>query len=142
MSWSRGKTQESSEQDLEAQNDQHLNDLHTKIAALRGGICQASERQPEPHRADYLARSSSPGPRVAQQVTNDIYQDSRGQNTLLDGTSNAFDSFKVSLSNTSTRFARSVQSGKGGARIQLGIVGAFVLLFVLYKLFSGRGGTV
>ncbi|GAA5907277.1 hypothetical protein JCM5296_000325 [Sporobolomyces johnsonii] len=111
MSWSRGKTQESSEQDLEAQNDHHLDELHSKIAALRG-------------------------------VTNDIYQDSRGQNTLLDSTSNTFDSFKTSLSNTSTRFARSVQSGKGGARIQLGIVGAFVLLFVLYKLFAGRGGTV
>ncbi|GAA6064580.1 hypothetical protein JCM10212_006464 [Sporobolomyces blumeae] len=107
--WARGKTQESSEQDLEAQNDQHLDQLHSKIAALRG-------------------------------VTTDIYNDSRGQNTLLDSTGSSFDSFKTSLSNTSTRFARSVQSGKGGARIQLGIVAAFVLLFVLYKLSSRSGG--
>ncbi|BGP51043.1 hypothetical protein JCM10450v2_006969 [Rhodotorula kratochvilovae] len=107
--WGRGKTtQDSAEADLEAQNDQHLNDLHSKISALRG-------------------------------VTTDIYQDSRAQNTLLDGTSNAFDSFKTSLSNTSTRFVRSVQSGKGGARIQLGIVAGFVLLFLLYKV-STRGG--
>ncbi|GAA5968448.1 hypothetical protein JCM11641_007641 [Rhodosporidiobolus odoratus] len=39
-------------------------------------------------------------------VTQDIYQDSREQNTLLDGTSNAMDSFKTSLSNTSQRFIR------------------------------------
>ncbi|GAA5995538.1 uncharacterized protein JCM10292_005238 [Rhodotorula paludigena] len=101
--YGRVKTQESSEQDLEAQNDQHLNELHSKIAALRG-------------------------------VTTDIYQDSRNQNSLLDTTSGAFDSFKTSLSNTSTRFARSVQSGKGGARIQLGIVLGFVFLFLLYKV--------
>ncbi|GAA5883073.1 hypothetical protein JCM16303_006076 [Sporobolomyces ruberrimus] len=99
---------ESSEQDLESQNDQHLDQLHSKIAALRG-------------------------------VTSDIYNDSRGQNTLLDSTGNSFDSFKTSLSNTSTRFARSVQSGKGGARIQLGIVAGFVMLFVLWKL--SRGGS-
>ncbi|GAA6049908.1 hypothetical protein JCM3770_007045 [Rhodotorula araucariae] len=103
--WGRA---ESNEADLEAQNDQHLHDLHSKISALRG-------------------------------VTTDIYQDSRAQNTLLDGTSNAFDSFKSSLSNTSTRFARSVQSGKGGARIQLGIVAAFVLLFVLWKVSTSGG---
>ncbi|GAA5820023.1 hypothetical protein JCM11491_000893 [Sporobolomyces phaffii] len=96
---------ESSERDLEAQNDQHLDQLHAKIAALRG-------------------------------VTSDIYHDSRAQNSLLDSTGNSFDSFKTSLANTSTRFARSVQSGKGGARIQLGIVCAFVVLFVLYKLSS------
>ena len=50
---------------------------------------------------------------------------------------NSFDSFKTSLGNTTTRFARSVQSGKGGARIQLGIVGGFVMIFVLWKLFRG-----
>ncbi|BGP27092.1 hypothetical protein JCM10295v2_006054 [Rhodotorula toruloides] len=109
-SWGRGKTQESSDVDLEAQNDQHLNDLHSKISQLRN-------------------------------VTTDIYQDSRGQNSLLDSTSNTFDSFKSSLANTSTRFARSVQSGKGPGRIQLGIVVAFVLMFFLYKFSSSRGGS-
>ncbi|GAA5989983.1 hypothetical protein JCM5350_002356 [Sporobolomyces pararoseus] len=98
------KQGESSERDLESQNDQHLDQLHSKIAALRG-------------------------------VTTDIYNDSRGQNSLLDSTGNSFDSFKTSLTNTSTRFARSVQSGKGNARIQLGIIGGFVMLFVLWKLF-------
>ncbi|GAA5921143.1 hypothetical protein JCM3775_004108 [Rhodotorula graminis] len=108
--WGRGKTtQQSSEVDLESQNDQHLNDLHSKISALRG-------------------------------VTSDIYQDSRAQNSLLDGTSNAFDSFKTSLSNTSSRFARSVQTGSGAGRIQLGIVAGFVALFLLYKVAT-RGGS-
>lgn len=53
--------------------------------------------------------------------------------------SNSFDQFKTSLASTSTRFARSVQSGKGNARIQLGIVGGVVVLFLLYKLLGGSG---
>ncbi|GAA5912069.1 Sft1p [Sporobolomyces salmoneus] len=104
------KQGESSEQDLESQNDQHLDQLHSKIAALRG-------------------------------VTTDIYNDSRTQNSLLDSTGNSFDSFKNSLSNTSTRFARSVQSGKGNGRIQLGIVLGFVGLFLLWKLARGGSST-
>ena len=51
--------------------------------------------------------------------------------------SNTFDSFKTSLSNTSTRFARSVASGKGNARLQLGIVLSFVFLFLLFKMWGG-----
>ena len=50
--------------------------------------------------------------------------------------SNTFDSFKTSLGNTSTRFARSVASGKGNARLQLGIVLAFVFLFLVFKVFG------
>ncbi|ORY88191.1 hypothetical protein BCR35DRAFT_301707 [Leucosporidium creatinivorum] len=110
MSWARGNSKtaasDAQESELEAQNDSHLNELHSKLQALRG-------------------------------VTTDIYRDSQGQNSLLDNTSNSFDQFKTSLSNTSTRFARSVQSGKGNARTQLGIVGGVVLLFFLYKLFGG-----
>ncbi|KDE06513.1 hypothetical protein MVLG_03164 [Microbotryum lychnidis-dioicae p1A1 Lamole] len=93
------------ETDLEAQNDSHLHELHSKISAIRG-------------------------------VTNDIYRDSQQQNTLLDSTNNSFDQFKVSLSNTTGRFARSVQSGKGNGRIQLGIICGFVMLFMVWK-FSG-----
>ncbi|KAM0746162.1 hypothetical protein T439DRAFT_360491 [Meredithblackwellia eburnea MCA 4105] len=107
MSWARGgkssAADDAQQSNLESQNDQHLNELHSKLQALRG-------------------------------VTTDIYRDSQGQNALLDGTSSAFDSFKTSLSSTSSRFARSVQSGHGQARLQLGIVLAFVALFLLYKI--------
>lgn len=56
--------------------------------------------------------------------------------------SNTFDSFKTSLGNTSTRFARSVASGKGNARLQLGIVLGFVFLFLVFKVFGGSGTPV
>ncbi|KAM0786943.1 hypothetical protein ACM66B_002364 [Microbotryomycetes sp. NB124-2] len=117
-SWSRGgggasssssaahKASDAQQSQLEAQNDEHLNELHSKLQALRG-------------------------------VTTDIYRDSQNQNTLLDGTSQTFDQFKTQLSNTSTRFVRSVQSGKGNGRIQLGIIVGAVCLFLLYKLFAG-----
>ncbi|KAK4052835.1 hypothetical protein OIV83_002122 [Microbotryomycetes sp. JL201] len=114
-SWSRGgvgsssaahKASDAQQSELEAQNDEHLNQLHSKLQALRG-------------------------------VTTDIYRDSQNQNSLLDGTSQTFDQFKTQLSNTSTRFVRSVQSGKGNGRIQLGIIIAAVCLFLLFKMFSG-----
>lgn len=163
--YARGK-QQSSEQDLENQNDDQLSSLGAKISALRGVRSPAPPRSRRRLIADLGCE--------CVQVTQDIYDDSRGQNSLLDGTvcpahqprlhslhaltpgrsnpttihsdpcvrqSNAFDSFKTSLGNTSTRFARSVQSGKGGARIQLGIVAAFVLLFLLYKVSPSRSAT-
>ncbi|GAA6009699.1 hypothetical protein JCM10207_004160 [Rhodosporidiobolus poonsookiae] len=109
-SWSRGKAQASTEQDLEAGNDDQLNQLHSKISQIRG-------------------------------VTQDIYSDSRTQNSLLDGTSNAFDSFKTALSNTSSRFTRVVQNRQGQVNYTLVIPAAVVVLFFTYKLlFSGRGG--
>ncbi|KAL8292452.1 hypothetical protein RQP46_001064 [Phenoliferia psychrophenolica] len=124
--WPRGKSSASAADDsqasnLEAQNDEHLNELHSKLKALRG---------PELTRTHARAAALA-----ARQVTTDIYRDSQGQNTLLDGTSGTFDSFKTSLSSTSTRFSRNVVSGTGQARLQLGIVMGFVGLFVLYKLF-------
>lgn len=94
--WGRGKTtQQSSEADLEAQNDQHLNDLHSKISALRGvrlSICPLpSSRRADPFSSPRLSPSSDSARLSsllgrALQVTSDIYQDSRAQNSLLDGT--------------------------------------------------------
>merc|ERR1711939_281947 len=101
-SWGRGGGADQ-ESNLEAQNDEHLDALHTKLRTLRG-------------------------------VTTDIYNDSMGQNRLLDSTSNVFDSFKTQLANTTGRFTRSVQTGQGGGRMTLYIVGAFVALFLLYKV--------
>ncbi|GAA5886321.1 hypothetical protein JCM6882_001603 [Rhodosporidiobolus microsporus] len=109
MSWTRGRNQESSEQDLEAGNDDQLHALRSKITSIRG-------------------------------VTQDIYDDSRAQNSLLDGTSNAMDSFKASLANTTQRFSRLVQNRQGQVNYALLIPAAVVVLFVLYKLLSGRGG--
>ncbi|KAI5478257.1 hypothetical protein MNV49_005322 [Pseudohyphozyma bogoriensis] len=111
MSWARGgpsssakAADDAAQSNLEAQNEQHLNELHAKLQSLRG-------------------------------VTTDIYSDSRSQNSLLDGTSNSFDSFRTSLTATSTRFARNVQGNHGQARLQLGIVLGFVGLFFVYKFF-------
>ncbi|GAA5868325.1 hypothetical protein JCM8547_002154 [Rhodosporidiobolus lusitaniae] len=74
-------------------------------------------------------------------VTQDIYDDSRAQNTLLDGTSNAMDSFKTSLRNTSDRFSRLVQTSPvRNFPPALIIPSVVVVLFVLYKLFFGRAG--
>ncbi|GAA5935202.1 hypothetical protein JCM10213_000676 [Rhodosporidiobolus nylandii] len=106
--WARGRNQESSEQDIEAQNDDQLSTLHGKISSLRN-------------------------------VTTDIYQDSRSQNTLLDGTSNAMDSFKSSLANTSQRFDRLVRNRQGDINFVLVIPGAVVVLFFLWKLLGGSG---
>ncbi|GAA5831978.1 hypothetical protein JCM11251_002770 [Rhodosporidiobolus azoricus] len=108
--WTRGRNQESSEQDLEAGNDDQLHALRSKITSIRG-------------------------------VTQDIYEDSRAQNGLLDGTSNAMDSFKASLANTSQRFTRLVQNRQGQVNYALLIPAGVVVLFVLYKLFGGRGGS-
>ncbi|GAA6040849.1 hypothetical protein JCM8097_007746 [Rhodosporidiobolus ruineniae] len=110
MSWTRGRNQESSEQDLEQGNDEQLHALRSKISSIRG-------------------------------VTQDIYDDSRSQNSILDGTSNAMDSFKTSLANTSQRFNRVVRNRSGELNFTLLIPAGVVVLFVLYKLFlSGPRG--
>ncbi|KAL7342152.1 hypothetical protein BJY59DRAFT_586132 [Rhodotorula toruloides] len=163
-SWGRGKTQESSDVDLEAQNDQHLNDLHSKISQLRSvSVLTTSTRfqsakrarradsRRRRHRLATLAGHDRhlPGFAGAELVVGQYSEPKsvpvkpgrRVDPTLSSSQSNTFDSFKTSLSNTSTRFARSVQSGKGPGRIQLGIVVAFVLLFFLYKFSSTRGGS-
>lgn len=49
--------------------------------------------------------------------------------------SGTFDKFSTSLKNTSARFARNVQSNQGNARLQLGIVAFFVMVFLVYKLW-------
>jgi len=68
-------------------------------------------------------------------VTLDIHNDSRQQHSLIDNTTNTFDTFRSNLSNSATRLTRSIQSGQGQGRAILYGVGAVVVLFLLWRMF-------
>jgi hypothetical protein len=85
----------------------------------------------------------------ARQVTLDIHDDARGQNTLIDSTvrplssaggagssgalqSQTFDNFKSSLGNSANRLARSVAK-QGQPRIVAYCVGLLVVLMLVWR---------
>lgn len=118
--------EDSLESGLEQQNDSHLNELHSKLQALRGVTTDIYRDSLSQNTLLDTTVSVFPlNPRLAQFGT-----DARA---TLQG--NSFDGFKTSLGNTSNRFVRSVQNNTGQARLQLSIVGGIIALFVLYKLF-------
>jgi hypothetical protein len=87
-----------------------------------------------------------------RQVTTDIYNDARGQNSLLTATVRrlpqyldsdteawcqdaTFDTFKSSLSNSVTRLGRTIQATSGNSRLLLYVVGGIVGLFLVWHFF-------
>ncbi|EJU03847.1 hypothetical protein DACRYDRAFT_64932 [Dacryopinax primogenitus] len=91
----------------EQQNDRRLDELHSKIRSLRS-------------------------------VTTDIYDEAERGNTHLDETINTFASFRTSLSQSANRAARALglRSNISQFRMILYVVGAIVLLWVLWKIFA------
>ncbi|UZJ51331.1 hypothetical protein CBS101457_000651 [Exobasidium rhododendri] len=67
-------------------------------------------------------------------VTTDIYSDAESQREgLLSDASMSFDNFAARLQNTSQTFTRSVVNARGN-RLILYIVGAIVVVFLLYTI--------
>ncbi|KAJ8074925.1 hypothetical protein PM082_019252 [Marasmius tenuissimus] len=110
MSSSRDRVEDT----YERQNDQRLDELHSKIRTLRG-------------------------------VTTDIHDDVERQHLMLDDSSNTFNSFGASLTQTARRATQAFGIGQGSLkswRIAMYIVGAFVALWLLGKIWSlWRGGS-
>lgn len=95
----------SADRTYEQQNDSALDALYSKVSSLRS-------------------------------VTIDIHNDSENQRAgLLAQTSDSFDSFSNQLTRTSNHFSRTIAQGARQHRLTLYIVGGFVGLWLLYKLF-------
>lgn len=95
----------SADRTYEQQNDSALDALYSKVSSLRS-------------------------------VTIDIHNDSENQRSgLLSNTSDQFDNFGAQLQHTSNHFSRTVVNGARQHRLTLYIVGGFVGLWLLYKLF-------
>ncbi|KAH9951109.1 hypothetical protein B0H21DRAFT_719580 [Amylocystis lapponica] len=103
MSSSRGREEDT----YESQNDQRLDELHSKLRTLRG-------------------------------VTTDIYDDVEQQNSTLNTTRNAFNSFGASLAQSSRRAGQAFGLGPGGVKqwrtIGYCVVG-FLGFWVLWRMF-------
>lgn len=96
----------SADRTYEQQNDSALDALYSKVSSLRS-------------------------------VTIDIHNDSENQRAgLLSQTSDQFDQFGAQLQRTSNHFSRTIVNGARQHRLTLYVVGAFVGLWLLYKLFS------
>ena len=113
--------QQSDAYTYESQNDQRLDELHSKLRSLRG------VRPFHP----YLCASEL----NSAQVTTDIYDDVERQNLLLDDTSSSFSSFANSLTQSGRHFTRAF-GGTKTWRIGLYTVGALVGLWLLWKIFK------
>ena len=112
--------QQSDAYTYESQNDQRLDELHSKLRSLRG----VRPFQP------FCCASAL----ISVQVTTDIYDDVERQNLLLDDTSNSFSSFANSLTQSGRQFTRAF-GGTKTWRIGLYTVGALVGLWLLWKIF-------
>ncbi|KAK9898138.1 hypothetical protein P389DRAFT_201061 [Cystobasidium minutum MCA 4210] len=70
--------------------------------------------------------------RALHAVTIDIHNDSRSQNSLLDTTSNSFDSFTTSLTNSAGRLGRSIQDRRSQPKtIAYGVLAVVVVFFLI-----------
>ncbi|KAJ7621409.1 hypothetical protein FB45DRAFT_140863 [Roridomyces roridus] len=121
MSSSRDRVEDT----YEAQNDQRLDELHSKIRTLRG-VSPIS-----PTHSCLLTK--------ALQVTTDINNDVERQNLMLDDTGDRFNSFGASLSQSARRAGAAFGIGNGGLktwRVALFVVGFFLAFLVVRKLFS------
>lgn len=105
----------------ESQNDQRLDELHSKLRSLRG-VC--------PFSLGFPCTSAL----IPVKVTTDIYDDVERQNLLLDDTSNSFSSFANSLAQSGRHFTRTF-GGTKTWRIGLYTIGALVGLWLLWKIF-------
>ena len=114
--------QQSDAYTYESQNDQRLDELHSKLRSLRG------VRPFQPLPCAFCANFSV-------QVTTDIYDDVERQNLLLDDTSNSFSSFANSLTQSGRHFTRAF-GGTKTWRIGLYTIGALVGLWLLWKIFK------
>ncbi|KAJ9475516.1 Bet1-like protein [Pseudozyma hubeiensis] len=95
----------SADRTYEQQNDSALDALYSKVSSLRS-------------------------------VTIDIHNDSESQRAgLLSQTSDQFDQFGAQLQRTSNHFSRTIVNGARQHRLTLYVVGGFVGLWLLYKLF-------
>ncbi|POW10440.1 hypothetical protein PSTT_06039, partial [Puccinia striiformis] len=69
-------------------------------------------------------------------VTIDIHSDSLSQNRLLNQTGEQFDSFTSQLSDSASRFSRTIQAGSSQRKTIIYTVGGVVGLFFLYRIFG------
>ncbi|GAA99666.1 uncharacterized protein L969DRAFT_73923 [Mixia osmundae IAM 14324] len=67
-------------------------------------------------------------------ITIDIHNDSRQQNTLLDNTSNTFDSFKASLGQSVNKLSRTIGATQSQTKTLLYVVIAIVALFFVWRV--------
>lgn len=104
----------------ESQNDQRLDDLHSKLRSLRG--------------VRSLSFPCVPA-LIPEQVTTDIYDDVERQNLLLDDTSNSFSSFANLLTQSGRHFTRAF-GGTKTWRIGLYTIGTLIGLWLLWKIFK------
>ncbi|KAF8416122.1 hypothetical protein L210DRAFT_3463103 [Boletus edulis BED1] len=109
----------SAETTYENQNDQRLDELHSKVRTLRGACI------------------------LIRPITTDIYDDTERQNLTLDETGNSFSSFSSQLSHSSRRAAQAFGlAGAGGVRqtrIIMYVVVGFLSLWLLWRT-KGFGG--